>query len=581
MDWLIWAKRALLPGAVAIALAATTAACGSKASSDDSELDDDDLEDDDGSGRPPKNENDPCDGISAFGICDGESTVKVCSAPSGQAKPSLVTIECSDLESCQVDGSGRARCQKLPGKCEPGASECAGGDQARRCNDQGSWETHPCAQCKSTALGAVCGGGAAIPTKAWSGSVAYEAKGPAAGITAWESLGFVAATGALVVSYRYDPSTNEYEAIDATVAGAEGDFTVAIPKNPSQNDIVAVIAVRANESGTAISFGVAEPAVPNGEWDVSKPISGNQSSFWSWAWRSDSLGASGGTLPIDAESGSGAMQVFDWMRYGYEATEYLFGKPGLSLVIWMRNNTSWNCGACQAEFPARVESFEFESQIWLPMTARDESYWSDAVTGHELGHWAMGSFGQPAVEGGSHIMSCPTFPGQAWSEGFATWFSALARTESIYYDKQDGTFFWLDIDRRKYHDGTAWPAPEPAGGLLQMMDENEVSATLWGLSDTTWPAFTQPQNQIFFDALASPVVKKGREKPYGRGYYRHTWELASGCGKKNVVETNLPLPMLADYLDALRCEGMSAAKVDAVTKPATRYPYPSASPICN
>lgn len=522
---------------------------------------------------------DPCNGISSFGICAGSNTVKLCSIPTGQGSPSLVTVQCSSIESCKIDAHGFARCEKLPGKCEPGTSECTGTNQARVCNEQGSWASYACPQCGTTPLGAVCASG---ETTGWSGLVTYEVKGPNDAMNAWQTLGYAYAQGALVYSYRYDATIDDYVVVDAAITGDKGQFTVDIPKYPGPNDAVVVYAARPNTQGNGIEFAVAEPDVPNGEWNVNKPIPGDGSHFWSWAWSSNSLGTPGGNLQIGAEHGSGAMQVFDWLRYIHGSTEYFFGEPGLPLVVWMRNNTSWNCGACFSSAEAKVSSFTFQSQIWIPMTAQDQSFWSDAVTGHELGHWVMSSYGRSPLEGGPHYLSCPTFPGQAWSEGFATWLSALARTDSVYYDKQQGTFFWLDIDTRKYGGGFPWQAPKSADGVLQLMDENEVAAMLWELSETTSPAFGQPSNQIFFDALASPVVKKDWWQPYGRGYKRHTWEAQYGtCNKTSVVETSLPVPMLADYLDALRCEGMTAAKIDAVTKPATRYPYPSTSPICN
>lgn len=528
--------------------------------------------------------NDPCKGISSFGVCSTNNTVQFCSVPTGQGQPQLVTIQCSPLEECKVDGHGFARCQQLPGKCTPGASECVGSNQARFCNGVGEWETYSCPDCDHTPLGAVCSSGG-LSTTTWSGNVTYEAKGPNAALTSWQSLGDFYAPAMLVVSYRYDAGTGKHQPIDAAITGEQGDFTVKIPTNPGPNDLVAVFALWPTEDGSGALFAVAEPDVPNGEWNVLQPIPAEDSQVWSWAWRADSLGAPGAHLHVGAADGSGAIWTYQWLRYVYGHAAALFDEAGPPVVVWMRPNTSWNCGACFLEEAAKVGSIGFDMQIWIPMTAQDESYWSDAVTAHELGHWMMSSYGRSPLEGGPHYLGCPTFPGQAWSEGFATWLSSMAREDSVYYDKQVGTFFWFDIGQREYGSGYPWQAPKPADGVLQQIDENEVAAMMWALADTSNPdpsLFAQPANQIFFDALKSPVVKKDWGEPYGRGYNRHIWDVQVGtCGKKNVVETTLPVPTFADYLDALRCEGMSAAAVDAVTKPATRYPYPSASPICN
>jgi len=523
---------------------------------------------------------DPCEGISSSGICVDSKTVRLCSVPAGQGSPSLVTLHCSQVEECNVDAHGVARCELLPGKCRPGSSECTDADQARYCNFAGDWEPYSCSQCSDSLAGAVCEFDG-VSIRVWSGTVIYDFSGPNGSLNGWEPHGSAYAQGAMVISYRSDDVENALVPLDVAFVGSDGTFAIRIPSSPGPDDLIAVFAALPDDTRTFLRYAVAIPDVPDGEWDVAKPIPSEESSVWSWAWRTNQLGAPGGTLHITRAAGSGAMYVFDWMRYVYNNSAILFGEEGASIVAWMRPNTSWSCGACFNDTSAKVGDIGFGSQFWIPMTAQDQSYWSDAVTTHELGHWMMASYGRPPLEGGPHTMTCTTFPGQAWSEGFATWLSSVARTNPVYYDKQRGTFAWYDIDSRKYGSGHSWPKPKAADGLLQLIDENEVAAMLWALADTTMPALTQEANQIFFDALESPVVKKELGQPYGRGYKRHIWEAQPGsCELKNVYETSLPVPMFADYLDALRCEGMSAAQIDAVTQPATRYPYPSASPIC-
>jgi hypothetical protein len=274
--------------------------------------------------------------------------------------------------------------------------------------------------------------------------------------------------------------------------------------------------------------------------------------------------------------------VFDYVRYVHEATEVVVGKPGKKLVVWMRNNTSWSCGSCMGASPSSVGSDDFDAQIWIPSEAQSQSYWSDATTSHELGHWTMSSYGTSPKEGGPHTASCPTFPGQAYSEGFATWFSSLTRGSSKFYNKASGSFFWFDIGSKTYPGGQVWQLPTASQGLLQMMDENEVASILWQLTTQDEAPLNNAANWVFFTALQAPGINKPYGVPYGRGYYRHTWTAMGGtCGQTNVQVTGLSRPMLADYLDALVCNGVSASAVDGATNPAVNYPYPSASPICN
>jgi hypothetical protein len=103
------------------------------------------------------------------------------------------------------------------------------------------------------------------------------------------------------------------------------------------------------------------------------------------------------------------------------------------------------------------------------------------------------------------------------------------------------------------------------------MDENEVSAMLWNLSSQQGLT-----NSPLDDALASGRMNY---PPFGRGYNRHVWDM-DGCDRINVTELNESAPMLADFFDALVCDGISAWMIDEATEPDIHYPYPSDDPIC-
>ena len=134
--------------------------------------------------------------------------------------------------------------------------------------------------------------------------------------------------------------------------------------------------------------------------------------------------------------------------------------------------------------------------------------WSDAVTAHELGHYMMNAYGYPVGEGGPHFLAVPTHPGQAFSEGWATFFSSMARGDSIYVDKQGGAFFWWDLERRAYSAyGALWTRALPWLGLLQLMDENEAAAILWQWMPAPSPALFSRATDI----AQSPRAEWSRE----------------------------------------------------------------------
>jgi hypothetical protein len=328
--------------------------------------------------------------------------------------------------------------------------------------------------------------------------------------------------------------------------------------------------VNPNSTKTAIAFAVAQPDVPDGQVDTLAPPGVNPQL---WLWSIDpQTSPSGSTLLITEAIGSGAVRVFDYLRYSYAFAQAKYNKPGKPLVVWFRMNTSWSCGACFNDTPTQFGSMQFQSQIVLPATAQDEGYWADPKTAHELGHWVMASYGRMPNEGGPHCVGVTTLPGQAWAEGWATGFSSVVRTDRVFYDKQQGTMFWIDLGARQYSGGTAWQRPDPMAGLLQKVDENEVAATLWALNSRS-----DVGTDVLFAAISS---QRMTSSPFARGYTRHSWTMAAQCVRGAEHDTGESAPMLADFLDALRCTGTPGTAVDTVTNPSTYYPYPSSSPLC-
>lgn len=505
---------------------------------------------------------DPCRGVPPEGRCIlGENAWEVCATPTGNGEPELLRLDCSENEVC-VEGEYGADCMAHAGTCNEGASRCAG-TQLQECVG-GSWSTTDCPTgCRQTALKAFCPD--PVPTATYQGTMTYQARGPNADYSDWAStVSTYPARGVLVISARGDSF------VDATLTAEDGTFTVKVPSPFKSGDIIRVLLLSPNADQTAVAFSLVDPRLPDGVQDERVTTLGVNAMIWQWSIDPGAT-PSGSTLTITEEIGSGAVRVYDYLRYIYLSTWTQYAAPGPALAILLGMNTAWNCGACFMPLPTKIGPLDFKAQILIPATATDTSYWSDAVTAHELGHWVMHAYGTLPGEGGPHALAVPTLPGQAWSEGWATGFSALMRADSRYFDKQRGSMFWFDLGQRRYSRGI-WTRPDPSGGLMQKMDENEVAAMLWELGQAD-----KATRATVLTTLASPRV---RQSPFARGYTRRIWEVDAGYNQVNVFNTGMPAPMFADYLDALVCSGVSAAVIDAVTDPTTNYPYPSDAPLC-
>jgi hypothetical protein len=511
---------------------------------------------------------DPCQGYPPEGACVAPNSLYRCVVPTGNGTPVLSQEDCGVTRHC-VASDGQASCELLPGACTPGDSECKDADTRRTCDESGAWQETECPQsCATSALGAAC---VSVATATYSGTLAYEARGPNQGLTDWATApAELPARGVLVVSLR------DGEIVDSATTDAQGEFELQIPETPQAGDTLYAMLVRPAPGGNGVAFAVMQPDVPDGQANATDAGAGSEPQQWFWSI-DPSAAPSGSRLVITEALGSGALRVFENLRAAYDLTAEHYGAQGKRVVVWLRMNTAWDCGACFFDLPVNAGGLAFDAQIVLPALAGDTSYWADPVTSHELGHWVMSAFGRSPGEGGPHCVSDPTFPGQAWSEGWATGFSSVIRNDSIYYDKQAGTFFWIDLGTRTYwFDENFWQRASPEDGLLQLMDEFEVSAMLWDLH-----ANHDVSTGTLLDALASSRMTTS---PFQRGYTRHRWDVVAdpqgGCVQTNVIEESTSQPMFADYLDALACDGLSESTLDAVTEPQSFYPYPSQAPLC-
>ena len=521
---------------------------------------------------------DPCQGISPAGVCSTASSISYCAVLSGDGGAGLAAVACQQGDTCQVVG-GEAQCV-LTAACRNGDTQCVGTGQIRTC-EAGAWVTSACPRdCIGSPLGDFCS--LNVSTKVVTGSLRYDVRGPnGAPPTDWSAPAPVEAQGFLVLSLRYDASGNS-ELVDSTlttVGGATpGAFSVRVPAVPQPLDYLIFMAVGTDPDPVSgqprLAFMVADPGLAA---DSTYPPGQVGAEPASWSWSAEVGGfVSGSTLTISETSFSGAARVFDYARYVYALGKQRF--PGFHpFIMWMAPGVDWSCGKCAGSGLHLAFDTLFSSQIWLGGSAQDQPYWSDAVTTHELGHRTMYNHYRYAAEGGFHVTGVAYPPGMAWSEGYATWFSSDVRDDPVYVDKQNGTMFWLDIDQRVYGSGAIWGRPLAGLGLDQLIDENEVATMLRDLS--YWLGLGHGPLDA---ALVSPRMTQPRETApaFERGYTWHRWETTPTGQPINILDTGVPIVHLADFLDQLRCSGVSAAIIDAVTEPTVHYPYPSGAPLC-
>lgn len=502
---------------------------------------------------------DPCQGIPLTGVCADAHTLEYCAIPTGQGSPRVYAYSCPTGTACRLD-SGMAHCAAT-GSCVPGATACLDAARLWTCGPSGTPTVAACqTACISTAVGSGCA--PPIATTTLSLGFTYDMRTVNSSLTDWNSTAQAAPISNLLVMSLSGSAT-----VDAQTTDANGVVNIRVPTAPQASDQIVLLAAASDGLG-GVAYAVADPVFPtegsHNEGDVGSP------QLWHWSIPTATL-QNGDAFEIGEQDGSGALRVFDFLRYSYQHARNLEGgRAGKSVVVWLGYGASWECGSCFGTVPTAISGLQFDSQVWLDASLRDERWWADPVTAHEAGHWVMASYGVPSPEAGPHYLGVPSYPGMAWSEGWATWHSSDVRGNGIFYDKQNGSFLWVDLAAEQYYSGVPWQLPTPSGGLLQLMDENEVASMLWSLSRNTGDA-------PLFAALSSPRMTVS---PAKRGYTRHTWDYDDTKHLTNVVDTGEPAVCVADFFDALDCAGTSRAVIDSVTVPTSQYPYPSTAPIC-
>ena len=124
--------------------------------------------------------------------------------------------------------------------------------------------------------------------------------------------------------------------------------------------------------------------------------------------------------------------------------------------------------------------------------------------------------------------------------------------DSVYFTKQYGTSFWVDIASNLYS-GQGTPTtlelPNPNGSIDQDINENVVAGMMWSL----WASSNAQTPQSLGDSPMYKTIESTRlTGGMNRGY--HTVDFV-------------------DYLDAMKCEGLATGTQISEVTTTVGYPY--------
>lgn len=481
-------------------------------------------------------EGDACRLVPATGVCRDAFTLERCEGAGEEAK--VATETCAEGEIC-VDTEEGARCRALEA-CEVGQAYCTSAGNLRTCV-QGSFEETVCEYgCLPLTDGAACRPQPPPGTVFYEGDIRYQHRVPNESMTGWAEPEIRPAAGLFVMSLQGDAI------LDTAVVAEDGTYRILVPENPAPADRVVFMAFERLMGGTTV-ISVVDPDLPAGGHDPGSV--GPESSYWAWA-----IGDLGDEIVVLTEqAGSRAIQVFQAMR---QTVRHVAAHKGLDLpdfTGWFGSGVDWTCGACFID-GGSVSG----GHIFISGGSYDAA--TDSVLFHESGHYAFAAMGPPHTEGGTHCLGVPAPPGQALSEGHATWYAADRMKEPRVFREQQGMFFYYDLDRMR--PAQVFTPPVASAGPLQNTNESWVSAVLWRLSKEV--GTSRPVHA----ALSAQEM----QAPFASGYTGKVWwEVDQMCRPVNPLDTQEPTPVLTDLLDAMLCGGYPEEPIRTYVMPYLGY----------
>lgn len=482
---------------------------------------------------------DACEGVPPEGTCTGDGQLSRCIVAEGEgAEPMIVTAPCKGGMICVASATG-ASCE-LQGSCLEGASECESPTSVRTCVG-GQWQVSSCggADCVASAgHGAICAQQAAGTPHPIRGRITYEFRDMNEDRNGYGDIKVDDARRVIVSAYDGD----EY------IGGAytelnDGTFEIEAIRPPTADTWLFVFPLLFNDQGTP-QFAVAVPS--------SYTYADLRSEEY-WYFPVPTNGQSDvGTVLVKESEGSGALRIHQYLLFGIQQAAALAPQvQAFNVLALWKPGERFDCGNGTCYVPkgwGAVVQYDAEYQdlyqgaVLLAGTTETPHHWSKSVMLHELGHYMMDAYSLSPREAGQHWLTKPEPPGQAWSEGWATYYGQSMMQNPIYFDLQEGTAFWVDSSAPM----SSAPMPDPNGPIDQEIGEMVVTAMLWHLFDENgsgadaWDQADLGQ-QAIWDAFTSERVTN---TTYNRGYHKVDF---------------------VDMLDALRCQGAPAGAVLSVT----------------
>lgn len=466
------------------------------------------------------------------------------SSPADDKPPSVVKATCKGGMVCRSNANG-ASCE-IEGECAPGTSECAGDHNVRTCQ-AGKWIVTTCdtGLCKAKpGYGATCiqnAGGQSYPI---TGVLTYEHPPVKEDRTDYDfdNLVVQGANTVIVVAYDGDEFIGSAYTTASDDPKDDGRFTIEATKAPTANTWLWFFPMFFNEDGSP-QVAVAHPSTYTYSNLESKDY---------WYWSVDTKGASDvGTVLIKIADGSGALYFYQLLAYGMSQSMALAPqvKPFNVLGLWEQNG-QFDCGNGTCYVPkgwgatVKYDGGEdlYQGAVLIAGTEDTPHQWSASVILHEFGHYMMDAYSRSPAEAGKHNTTSLEPPGQAWSEGWASFYGQMTLGQPIYFDQQNGTRWWFDISQPK----SSVPMPDPNGAIDQQMAELANAAMLWHLWD---PGTTGAAEEAWDLASVEPAL---------------IWKAFSSTRMTQQNRGYTKVDMV-DYLDSLRCEGVSEQQVSSIT----------------
>lgn len=530
----------------------------------------------------------PCGAIPEAGVCEGNK-LRFCLPPAfdSACAPVLREIDCGPAATCAAGEQGGAQC-KATGACKPGDSRCSG-NVVQTCRADGSgFDDVPCAlgtECKAApGKQATCEAASSEATGSHSlkGCVKFERHG----------MDKTGPTGVSVDDawYQFVAVYNGSNYVGSALTGPDGCFDTSLTEPATESTVVYIYTIDFDADNQPV-IGLVRNTDPSVQTHTSNE-------YWHWSSLGDTKcnmapakvtpGADGKhtmeTMTIPEACGSGAIRIFQWVRYamlrtgpGTSKIAATNTKKQDSVAIFWEPGVKSDCGSCflgknngQAVItPAPETTDHYTTLMQFSGSEGYPSHWSYSAQSQMAGLWTLSTYGRMSGEGGQHFLTKPSKPGVAFNFGWATAFAQrntsvtaddtgqTAEYDPLYIDTQAGTTFWVDISKLEASNGTI-QMPDATQGIDQPINEFVVASMIWRL----W----QPQaagegayrglgDEKIFQALTSPRVTGSSN----RGY--ETLDLI-------------------DLFDAASCtKAASNEDIDAVSKQVS-FPW-DASPTCN